>query len=60
MEPNLESEEKNEDQISNRPPLNELNILGYKYKYKDTYKKGYCYSWDHRNQCKVTILITKE
>ena len=44
MEPNLESEEKNEDQISNRPPLNELNILGYKYKYKDTYKKGYCYS----------------
>ena len=40
MEPNIESEEKNEDQNSNRQPLNELNILGYKYKYKDTCKKG--------------------
>ena len=60
MELILESEEKIEDNKLNSLPLNEINILGYKYKYKDIYKKGYCYRCVHRNKCKVTILITKE
>lgn len=40
--------------------LNELNIAGYKYKYKDKYKNGYCYRCINRASCKLTITISFE
>ena len=47
----------NVNQTKINSPLNEINIKGYKYKYKDTYKKGFCYRCIHRYICKLTILI---
>ena len=43
--------------INNKDPINEVNIKGYKYKYKDTYKKGYFYRYIPRYICKLIILI---
>ena len=65
----MESEEENQAKrktnkiIHISKPLNsllELNILGFKYKYKDTYSTGYCYRCIYRLTCKLTILITFE
>ena len=42
---------------AHKDKINEINIKGYKYKYKDTYKKGYCYRCIHRYIYKLTILI---
>ena len=61
----MESNDKENEEIGNidsnndarKDPINEININGYKYKYKDTYKKGYCYRCIHRYICKLTILI---
>ena len=54
--------ELNRNSISGKnKPLNsllELNILGHKYKYKDTYATGYCYRCIFRSTCKLTILIS--
>ena len=52
-----ESIDNNVIQTKINSPLNEINIKGYKYKYKDTYKKGFCYRCIHRYICKLTILI---
>ena len=41
-------------------PLNEINIDGYKYKYKATYKKGICYRYFHLYSCKVNIVFSIE
>ena len=38
-------------------PIKEINIGNYKYKFKDTLKKGYCYRCVNRASCKLTILI---
>ena len=64
----MESNDKENEEIGNidsnndahKDPINEININGYKYKYKDTYKKGYCYRCIHRYICKLTILIALE
>ena len=40
-------------------PIKEINIGNYKYKFKDTLKKGYCYRCVNRANCKLTILIEK-
>ena len=61
----MESNNKENKEVGNndsnndahKNPINEINIKGYKYKYKDTYKKGYCYRCIHRYICKLTILI---
>ena len=44
---------KNQNTGKNKPlnSLLELNILGYKYKYKDTYSTGYCYRCIYRIKC---------
>ena len=61
---NQNDHEMNTKLISGKnKPLNsllELNILGYKYKYKDTYSTGYCYRCIFRSTCKLTILISFE
>ena len=36
--------------------LLELNILGFKYKHKDTYSTGFCYRCIYRSTCKLTIF----
>ena len=44
----MESNDKKNEEVGNndsnneahKDPINEINIKGYKYKYKDTYKKG--------------------
>ena len=41
-------------------PIKEINIGEYKYKYKDKYKKGYCYRCVNRASCKLTIVISFE
>ena len=54
-----EIEEKKENKANSiKSPLNEINIKGYKYKYKDTYKKGICHRCIHRNKCKLTIIFS--
>jgi hypothetical protein len=40
-------------------PVKEINIGNYKYKFKDTLKKGYCYRCVNRASCKLTITIDK-
>ena len=40
--------------------LLELNILSFKYKYKDAYSTGDCYRCIYRSTFKLTILITFE
>ena len=40
--------------------IRELNIKGYKYKYKDKYNSGFCYRCIFRKSCKLTILISNE
>ena len=53
-----EIEKKKENSI--KSPLNEINIKGYKYRYKDTYKKGICYRCIHHMKYKITILLPLE
>ena len=61
---NKKDHELNTKLISRKnKPLNsllELNILGYKYKYKDTYSTGYCYRCIFRSTCKLTIFLSYE
>ena len=65
MEKDNQSDNESNTKLISRKnkPLNsllELNILGYKYKYKDTYSTGYCYRCIFRSTCKLTILISFE
>lgn len=44
-------------------PLKVINIdhyKYYKYKYKEKYKKGYCYRCVNRASCKLAIIIPFE
>jgi len=38
-------------------PPSQISIDGYLYTYKDSYKKGFCYRFSNRKQCKLTIII---
>ena len=39
-----------------QPEYKELNINGFKYKFKDVYKSVYCFRCINRTICKLTIL----
>ena len=42
------------------PKYKELTIKGCKYKFKDTYKTGYCYRRINRTICKLIMFILFE
>ena len=39
-----------------QPEYKELTINGFKYKFKDVYKSGYCFRCMNRTICKLIIL----
>ena len=56
----MDTDEEKSINSENNKIIRGLTIKGYKYKFKDKYKAGYCYRCISRKDCKLTILIKND